>query len=116
MLFHHRLGHLNFRALSDLATKQLLHGLPASLPSPTSHPGPLYLDCAQSQLRDQPHPPTKPISNAPLDRVQMDLWSPAPVRFRGGHFYFLVIIDDYSHYASVHLLTFKSDAPAVIIE
>ncbi|CAI7781930.1 unnamed protein product [Closterium sp. NIES-53] len=35
----------------------------------------------------------------------MDLWGPAPVRSRGGHFYFLVIVDDYSRYVSVHLLT-----------
>ncbi|CAI7883300.1 unnamed protein product [Closterium sp. NIES-53] len=46
MLFHHRLGHINFRALSDLATKQLLHGLPASLPQTPSLSGPPCLDCA----------------------------------------------------------------------
>ncbi|CAI7857335.1 unnamed protein product [Closterium sp. NIES-53] len=38
----------------------------------------------------------------------MDLWVLAPVRSCGGHFYFLVIIDDYSRYMSVHLLTSKS--------
>ncbi|CAI5962554.1 unnamed protein product [Closterium sp. NIES-64] len=116
MLFHHRLGHINFRALSDLATKQLLHGLPTSLPSPTSTLGPPCLDCAQSKLREQPHPPIESISAAPLDRVHMDLWGPAPVRSRGGHFYFLVIIDDYSRYVAVHLLSSKSEAPGVIIE
>ncbi|CAI7888911.1 unnamed protein product [Closterium sp. NIES-54] len=116
MLFHHRLGYINFRTLSDLATKHLLHKLPASLPSPTSHPRPPCIDCAQSKLREQPHPPTESISAAPLDRVHMDLWVLAPVRSCGGHFYFLVIIDDYSRYMSVHLLTSKSKAPAVIIE
>ncbi|CAI7768771.1 unnamed protein product [Closterium sp. NIES-53] len=107
MIFHHRLGHINFRALSNLATKHLLYGLPASLPSPTSNLGPPCLDCAQSKLREQPHPPTESISTAPLDRVHMDLWGPPLVRSRGGHFYFLVIIDDYSRYVSVHLLTSK---------
>ncbi|CAI7751527.1 unnamed protein product, partial [Closterium sp. NIES-53] len=100
MLFHNRLGHINFRALSDLATKQLLHGLPASLPQPPSQSGPPCLDCALSKLREQPHPPTESTSTAPLDRVHMDLWGPAPVRSRGGHFYFLVIVDDYSRYVS----------------
>ncbi|CAI7929305.1 unnamed protein product [Closterium sp. NIES-54] len=116
MLFHNRLGHINFRALSDLATKQLLHGLPASLPQPPSLSGPPCLDCAQSKLREQPHPPTESTSTAPLDRVHMDLWGPAPVRSRGGHFYFLVIVDDYSRCVSVHLLTAKSEAPAIIME
>ncbi|CAI7867585.1 unnamed protein product, partial [Closterium sp. NIES-54] len=116
MLFHNRLGHINFRALSDLATKQLLHGLPASLPQPPSLFGPPCLDCAQSKLQEQPHPPTESTSTAPLDRVHMDLWGPAPVRSRGGHFYFLVIVDDYSRYVSVHLLTAKSEAPAIIME
>ncbi|CAI7817442.1 unnamed protein product, partial [Closterium sp. NIES-53] len=46
----------------------------------------------------------------------MDLWGPAPVRSRGRHFYFLVIVDDYSRYVSVHLLTAKSEAPAIIME
>ncbi|CAI7837476.1 unnamed protein product [Closterium sp. NIES-53] len=116
MLFHHRLGHINFRALSDLATKQLLHGLPASLPQPPSLSEPPCLDCAQSKLREQPHPPTESTSTAPLDRVHMDLWGPTPVRSRGGHFYFLVIVDDYSRYVSVHLLTAKTEAPAIIME
>ncbi|CAI7785155.1 unnamed protein product [Closterium sp. NIES-53] len=116
MLFHHRLGHINFGALSDLATKQLLHGLPASLPQPPSLSGPPCLDYAQSKLREKPHPPTESTSTAPLDRVHMDLWGPAPVRSHGGHFYFLVIVDDYSRYVSVHLLTAKSEAPAIIME
>ncbi|CAI7826234.1 unnamed protein product [Closterium sp. NIES-53] len=111
-----RLGHINFRALSDLATKQLLHGLPASLPQPPSLSGPPCLDCAQSKFQEQPHPPTESTSTAPLDRVHIDLWGPAPVRSRGGHFYFLVIVDDYSRYVSVHLLTAKSEAPAIIME
>ncbi|CAI7894783.1 unnamed protein product [Closterium sp. NIES-53] len=46
----------------------------------------------------------------------MDLWGPAPVRSRGGHFHFLVIVDDYSRYVSVHLLTAKLEAPAIIME
>ncbi|CAI7929772.1 unnamed protein product [Closterium sp. NIES-54] len=116
MLFHHLLGHINFHSLSDLATKQLLHGFPASFPSPTSNLGPPCLDYAQSKLCEQPHPLTESISIAPLDRVHMDLWGPAPVRSHGRHFYFLVIIDDYSRYVFVHLLASKSEAPAIIIE
>ncbi|CAI7808843.1 unnamed protein product [Closterium sp. NIES-53] len=37
----------------------------------------------------------------------MDLWGPAPVRSRGGHFYFLIIVDDYSRYVSILFLTAK---------
>ncbi|CAI7881577.1 unnamed protein product [Closterium sp. NIES-53] len=108
ILYHHRLGHPNFRTLANMASKKLLLGLPASLPPPTDSPAPTCLDCTKSKLRQQPHPASPSFAAAPLDLVHLDVWGPAPVPARGGYRYFLVIIDDHSCYVSVHLLHTKA--------
>ncbi|CAI5499535.1 unnamed protein product [Closterium sp. Naga37s-1] len=55
------------------------------------------------------------VAAAPLDIVHMDVWGPAPVAARGGHRYFLAIVDDHSRYVSVHLLHTKAEAPEAIM-
>ncbi|CAI7919626.1 unnamed protein product [Closterium sp. NIES-53] len=45
----------------------------------------------------------------------MDVWGPAPIAARGGHRYFLLIVDDHTRYVSVHLLHTKVDAPEAIM-
>ncbi|CAI7839025.1 unnamed protein product, partial [Closterium sp. NIES-54] len=115
ILYHHRLGHPNFRTLADMASKKLLLGLPASLPPPTDSPAPTCLDCTKSKLRQQPHPASPSVAAAPLDLVHLDVWGPALVPARGGYRYFLVIIDDHSRYVSVHLLHTKAAVPEVLM-
>ncbi|CAI7777094.1 unnamed protein product [Closterium sp. NIES-53] len=115
ILYHHQLGHPNFRTLADMASKKLLLGLPAALPPPPDSPAPTCLDCTKSKLRQQPHPASPTVAAAPLDLVHMDVWGPAPVPARGGHRYFLAIVDDHSRYDSVHLLHTKAEAPEVIM-
>ncbi|CAI7821914.1 unnamed protein product, partial [Closterium sp. NIES-53] len=72
ILYHHQLGHPNFRTLADMASKKLLLGLPASLPPPPDSPAPSCLDCTKSKLRQQPHPASPFVAAAPLDLVHMD--------------------------------------------
>ncbi|CAI7737338.1 unnamed protein product [Closterium sp. NIES-53] len=115
ILYHHRLGHPNFRTLANMASKKLLLGLPASLPPPPDSPAPSCLDCTKSKLRQQPHPASPSVAAAPLDLVHMDVWGLAPVAARGGHRYFLAIVDDHSRYVSVHLLHTKAEAPETIM-
>ncbi|CAI7801605.1 unnamed protein product [Closterium sp. NIES-54] len=79
ILYHHRLGHPNFRTLADMASKKLLLGLPASLPPPPDSPAPTCLDCTKRKLRQQPHPTSPSVAAAPLDLVHKDVWGPAPV-------------------------------------
>ncbi|CAI7855470.1 unnamed protein product [Closterium sp. NIES-54] len=116
ILYHHRLGHPNFRTLADMASKKLLLGLPASLPPPPDSPAPSCLDCTKSKLRQQPHPASPSVAAAPLDLVHMDIWGPAPVPARGGYRYFLVIVHDHSRYVSVHLLHTKAEAAEAIMD
>ncbi|CAI7801165.1 unnamed protein product [Closterium sp. NIES-53] len=115
ILYHHRLGHPNFRTLADMASKKLLLGLPASLPPPPDSPAPTCLDCTKSKLRQQPHPASPFVAAAPLDLVHLDVWGPALVPARGGYRYFLVIVDDHSRYVSVHLLHTKAAVPEVLM-
>ncbi|CAI7791780.1 unnamed protein product, partial [Closterium sp. NIES-53] len=115
ILYHHRLGHPNFRTLADMASKKLLLGLPASLPPPPDSPAPTCLNCTRSKLCQQPHLASASVAAAPLDLVRMDVWGLAPVGTRGGHRYFLLIVDDHTRYVSVHLLHTKADAPEAIM-
>ncbi|CAI7811923.1 unnamed protein product [Closterium sp. NIES-53] len=111
ILYHHRLGHPNFRTLADMAQRSFfsacqphfLHHLTRPLPR------------AKSKLRQQPHPSSPSVAAAPLDLVHMDVWGPAPVAARGGHRYFLLVVADHTRYASVHLLHTKAEAPEAII-
>ncbi|CAI7874395.1 unnamed protein product, partial [Closterium sp. NIES-54] len=115
ILYHHQLGHPNFRTLADMASKKLLLGLLASLPPPPDSPAPTCLDCTKSKLRQQPHPASPSVAAAPLDLVHLDVWSPALVPARGGYRYFLVIVDDHSRYVCFHLLHTKAAVPEVLI-
>ncbi|CAI7788629.1 unnamed protein product [Closterium sp. NIES-54] len=105
VLYHHQLRHPNFRTLADMASKKLLLGLPASLPPPPDSPAPTCLDCTKIKLRQQPHPASPSVAAAPLDLVHMDVWDPAPIAARGGHRYFLLIVDDHT----------KAEAPEAIM-
>ncbi|CAI5990585.1 unnamed protein product [Closterium sp. NIES-64] len=83
ILYHHRLGHPNFRTLADMASKKLLLGLPASLPPPPDSPAPTCPDCTKSKLRQEPHPASPSVAAGPLDLVHLDVWGPASVPARG---------------------------------
>ncbi|CAI7835171.1 unnamed protein product [Closterium sp. NIES-54] len=98
-----------------MASKKLLLGLPASLPPPPDSPAPTCLNCTRSKLCQQPHLASASVAAAPLDLVRMDVWGLAPVGTRGGHRYFLLIVDDHTRYVSVHLLHTKADAPEAIM-
>ncbi|CAI7792647.1 unnamed protein product [Closterium sp. NIES-53] len=115
ILYHHWLGQPNFRTLADMASKKLLLGLPASLPPPPDSPAPTCCDCTKSKLRKQPHLASPSVAAAPLDLVHIDVWGPNPVAARGGHRYFLSIVDDHSCYVSMHLLHTKAKAPKTIM-
>ncbi|CAI5472846.1 unnamed protein product [Closterium sp. Yama58-4] len=52
---------------------------------------------------------------APLQTLHLDVWGPARVRGQGGERYFLLVVDDYSHYTTVFPLRTKGEVPAVLI-
>ncbi|XP_021828798.1 uncharacterized protein LOC110769176 [Prunus avium] len=95
VLWHQRLGHMNFRDLHKLSKKELVSGLP-KLDKTDQH------ICEGCQLGKQirvSHKKVKHIqTKVCLELVHMDLVGPIQTLSIGGKKYILVIVDDFSRY------------------
>nr|GFC80621.1 retrovirus-related Pol polyprotein from transposon TNT 1-94 [Tanacetum cinerariifolium] len=112
-LWHQRLSHLNFDTINDLASNDLVAGLPKF----KYHKEHLCPSCEQGKSKRASHPP-KPVPNSRqrLHLLYMDLCGPMRIDSINGKRYVLVIVDDYSRYTWVHFLRSKNEAPEVIIK
>ncbi|CAI7783346.1 unnamed protein product [Closterium sp. NIES-53] len=98
LLWHHRLGHPSLPHLRGMHSRLLVSGLPRSLPpSPT----PPCLPCVEGRQRAAPHSSSFPLTTAPLQTLQMDVWGPTRVSGQGRERYFLLVVDDYTWYTTV---------------
>ncbi|CAI7810054.1 unnamed protein product, partial [Closterium sp. NIES-54] len=88
----------------------LISGLPRSLPPLPPSPAPPCIPCVEGWQRADPHSSSFPPTEAPLD-----VWGPARVRGQGHEQYFLLVVDDYTHYTTVFPLQHKGDVPDVLI-
>ncbi|CAI5475279.1 unnamed protein product [Closterium sp. Yama58-4] len=93
----------------------LVSGLPRSLPPLPASPAPPCLPCVEGRQRAAPHSSSFPPTEAPLQTLHLDVWGPARVRGQGGERYFLLVVDDYSHYTTVFPLRTKGEVPAILI-
>ncbi|CAI5984907.1 unnamed protein product [Closterium sp. NIES-65] len=109
LLWHHRLGHPSLLRLQGMASRVLVSGLPRSLPPLPPGPGPICVPCVEGRQRAAPHSSQFPPTEAPLQTLHMDVWGPARVRGQGHERYFLLVVDDYSHYTTVFPLRSKGD-------
>ncbi|CAI6001019.1 unnamed protein product [Closterium sp. NIES-64] len=116
LLWHHRLGHPSLPRLRGMASCVLVSGLPRSLPPLAPGPGPSCVPCLEGRLRAAPHSSQFPSTKAPLLTLHMDVWGPARVRGQGHERYFLLVVDDYSHYTTVFPLRSKGDVTEVLID
>ncbi|GJR28748.1 retrovirus-related pol polyprotein from transposon TNT 1-94 [Tanacetum coccineum] len=109
-LWHQSLSHLNFDTITDLATNDLVTGLPKF----KYHKDHLCPSCEQGKSKRASHPP-KPVPNSKqrLHLLHMDLCGPMRIASINGKRYVLVIVDDYSRYTWVHFLRLKDEAPEV---
>jgi len=108
-LWHHRLGHLNFRDLTRMAAEQLVLGLPTRLTAPQT---PLCIPCIKGKAHRQPFPESDTRANKPGELLHADVCGPINPSARGGFRYFLVIVDDNSRFGKVYLLKKKGEATA----
>ncbi|CAI5460144.1 unnamed protein product [Closterium sp. Yama58-4] len=90
-------------------------GLPRSLPSLPPSPALPCVPCDEGRQRAAPHSSSFPPTIAPLQTLHMDMWGPARVQGQGRERYFLLVVDDYSRYATVFPLRSKGEVPAVLI-
>ncbi|CAI6011362.1 unnamed protein product [Closterium sp. NIES-65] len=115
LLWHHRLGHPSLPRLRGMHRRLLVSGLPRSLPPLPASPAPPYLPCVEGRQHSAPHSSSFPPTEAPLQTLHLDVWGLARVRGQGGERYFLLVVDDYSHYTTIFPLRTKGEVPAVQI-
>ncbi|CAI7754709.1 unnamed protein product [Closterium sp. NIES-54] len=116
LLWHHRRGHPSLPHLQGMASHALVSGLPRSLPPLPPGPAPTCVPCVEGRQRAAPHSSSFPPTEAPLQTLHMDVWGPARVRGQGHERYFLLVVDDYSHYTTIFPLHSKGDVPEVLID
>ncbi|GJU20031.1 retrovirus-related pol polyprotein from transposon TNT 1-94 [Tanacetum coccineum] len=111
-LWHRRLNHLNFGTLNDLASKDLVRGLPR-LKFEKDH---LCSACQLGKSRKAIHKP-KMINTITevLHTLHIDLCRPLRVQSINGKKYILVIVDDYSRFTWVKFLRSKDETLAFVI-
>jgi len=98
LLWHNRLGHLNFQAVS----KAIGIPLPKDLP--------ICEDCIIGKQHRRSFPPSvTPKSSTPLQLVHTDVCGPQRVASHSGCVYFVVFVDDYSRYTVTLPLQHKSE-------
>ncbi|CAI7891557.1 unnamed protein product [Closterium sp. NIES-54] len=90
--------------------------IPRSLPPLPPGPAPTCVPCVEGRQRAAPNSSLIPLTEAPLQTLHMDVWSSARVRGQGHERYFLLVVDDYSHYTTVFPLRSKGEVTKVLID
>nr|GEV50745.1 copia protein [Tanacetum cinerariifolium] len=112
-LWHCRLSHLNFGAITHLARQGLVRGL-SKLKFEKDH---LCSACAMGKSTKKSHKPKSEDNNQEkLYMLHMDLCGPMHVESVNGKKYILIIVDDYSRFTWVKLLRSKDEALNFIIK
>ncbi|CAI7775164.1 unnamed protein product [Closterium sp. NIES-53] len=107
LLWHHCLGHPSLPRLRGMHSRLLVSGLSRSLPSLPPSPAPPCLPCVEGRQRAAPHSSSFPPTSAPLQTLHLDMWGPARVSGQDRERYFLLVVDDYTHYTTVFPLRSK---------
>ena len=106
-LWHLRLGHASNKTVSLLA-RNFLPSCNKDMPSNTVCPS-----CKLGKQPRLPFPHSVSKTSAPFQLIHCDLWT-SPVYSFSGFQYYLMILDDFSHYSWTFPLRNKSDTAATI--
>jgi hypothetical protein len=106
-LWHHRLGHLNFRSIKHMVDEGLVTGMTVSNRNTPLDPCEPCLE--GKQTRDIIHKVATMCAEHILGCVHTDVCSPLPIPSHHGYRYFIMFIDDSSHFTSVSPLHEKSE-------
>ncbi|CAI7887672.1 unnamed protein product [Closterium sp. NIES-53] len=106
--WHHRLGHPSLPRLRGMHSHLLVSGLSMSLLPLLPSPAPPCLPCVEGRQRAAPHS-SFPPTTAPLQTLHMDVWGPASISGQGRERYFVLVVDDYTRYATVFPLRSKGE-------
>jgi transposase InsO family protein len=109
-LWHARFEHLSFDALKELARHGMVRGLPR-----IEHVGELCDSCLAGKQRRRSFPKTARYrADEQLELVHGDLCGPITPATHCGRKFFLLLVDDYSRYMWLYLLSSKAEAAAAI--
>ncbi|KAI3819668.1 hypothetical protein L1987_13514 [Smallanthus sonchifolius] len=111
LLWHHRLGHVNFKNINRLVKKDLVRGFP----SKEFNFSEKCMACAKGKHHKKSHK-SKAVNSisVPLQLLHMDLFGPVGVKSISKNSYFLVVTDDFSTYSWVNFLATKDDTAEVL--
>ncbi|CAI7903284.1 unnamed protein product, partial [Closterium sp. NIES-54] len=115
LLWHHRLGHPSLPRLCGMHSRLLVFGLSRSLPPLPPSPAPPCLPCVEGRQRAVPHSSSFSPMTAPMQTLHMDVWGPARISGQGRKRYFVLVVDDCTHYTTVFPLSSKGEVPDVLI-
>ena len=105
-IWHARLGHVNFPALKKLSERNMATGVPR-----IEHPNQVCEGCVLAK-QTRISFPSQALFRAqkPLQLVHADLCGPITPTSIGGSKYFLLLVDDYSRWMWVYMLSGKFEA------
>jgi hypothetical protein len=109
-LWHAWSGHLNFRSLRDLGTKEMVEGIPLIQRAEQVCDG-----CALGKHHRAPFPRASSYrTSTSLELVHGDLCGHITPPTPGGKSYFLLMVDDFSRFMWLELLATKVKAAAEV--
>lgn len=105
-LWHARLGHVNYQALSMMSKARMATGLPK-----ITQPKSVCDGCLMSkQVRKQFPKQASYTSKEPLELIHGDLCGPISPETASGKRYFFLLVDDFSKFMWVYFLKSKDEA------
>ncbi len=111
ILWHRRMGHVNFNNMNALVKNENVFGLPNKLFANTD----LCVACQKGKQHKSSHKIKKINTiDTPLQLLHMDLFGPVNTLSIGRKAYCLVITDDFSHFTWVFFLKLKSETADII--
>ncbi|XP_012847829.1 PREDICTED: uncharacterized protein LOC105967762 [Erythranthe guttata] len=107
VLWHKRLGHLNFDNLVKISSCEYVRGLPKL----TKEIGKICGDCKMGKQIKSSHRALANVrTSGNLELLHMDLMGPMQVESIGGKRYIFVCVDDFSRFTWVEFIREKSDS------
>ena len=105
-LWHHKLGHVNYRSMKKAVSVGALRGIPELKTDSWKFCGP----CVEGKQVKVSHKVLQHlVTNRVLELLHMDLMGPMQVESIGGKRYAFVCVDDYSRFTWVQFIREKSD-------